>query len=39
MTTQMNIFGNEGTWALPSLLVVLMTILAILGVVAGVAAA
>ena len=39
MTTQIDIFGNDQAWTMPALLVVLMTILAMLGVVANVAAA
>ena len=39
MTTQIDIFRSEEAWALPALLVVLMTILAMLGIVANAAAA
>ena len=38
MTTQIDIFGNDQDWTMPALLVVLMTILAMLGIVANVAA-
>ena len=39
MTTQIDIFGSDKDWTMPALLVVLMTILTMLGIVAGVAAA
>jgi len=39
MTTQIDIFGSDQDWTVPALLVVLMTILAMLGIVANVAAA
>ena len=39
MTTQIDIFANDGDWTVPALLVVLMTILAMLGIVANVAVA
>ena len=39
MTTQIDTFRNEGDWLIPALLVVLMTMLAMLGIVANVAAA
>ena len=39
MTTQLDIFGNDQDWTMPAFLVVLMTILAMLGIVAGVAVA
>jgi hypothetical protein len=39
MTTQIDIFGSDQDWTMPALLVVLMTILTMLGIVAGVAAA
>ena len=39
MTTQIDIFGSDQDWTMPALLVVLMTVLAMLGIVAGVAAA
>ena len=39
MTTQIDTFRNEGDWTIPALLVVLMTMLAMLGIVANVAAA
>ena len=39
MTTQMDIFGSDRDWTMPALLVLLMTVLAMLGIVAGVAAA
>jgi hypothetical protein len=39
MTTQIDIFRSEADLALPALLVVLMTVLAMLGIVASVAAA
>ena len=39
MTTQINIFANDQDWSIPALLVVLMTILAMLGIVANVAVA
>ena len=39
MTTQIDIFGSDHDWTMPALLVVLMTILTMLGIVAGVAAA
>jgi hypothetical protein len=39
MTTQIDIFGNDQDWTVPALLVVLMTILAMLGIVANVAVA
>jgi len=38
MTTQIDIFRSEADLAMPALLVILMTILAMLGVVANVAA-
>jgi hypothetical protein len=38
MTTQIGLFGSDQDWAMPALLVVLMTILAMLGIVANVAA-
>ena len=38
MTMQIDILGNDQDWATPALLVVLMTILAMLGIVANVAA-
>lgn len=39
MTTQLDILANDQDWTMPAILVVLMTILAMLGIVAGVAAA
>ena len=39
MTTQMDIFGSDQDWTMQALLVLLMTVLAMLGIVAGVAAA
>ena len=39
MTTQIDIFGSDQDWTVPALLVVLMTILAMLGIVANVAVA
>jgi len=39
MTTQIDIFGSDQDWTMPALLVVLMTILPMVGIVAGVAAA
>lgn len=39
MTTQIDILGSDQDWTKPALLVVLMTILAMLGIVAGVAVA
>jgi hypothetical protein len=39
MSTQIEIFGSDQDWTMPALLVVLMTILAMLGVVASVAVA
>ena len=39
MTTQIDNFGSDQDWTMPALLVVLMTILAMLGIVANVAPA
>ena len=39
MTTQIDIFGSDQDWTVPALLVILMTILAMLGIVANVAVA
>lgn len=39
MTTQIELIRNDQDWSMPALLVVLMTILAMLGVVANIAAA
>jgi hypothetical protein len=39
MTTHNDIFGSDQDWTIPALFVVLMTILAMLGIVANVAAA
>jgi hypothetical protein len=39
MTTQIDIFGSDQDWTVPALLVVLVTILAMLGIVANVAVA
>ena len=39
MTTHIELFGNDQDWAMPALLVALMTMLAMLGIVANVAAA
>ena len=39
MTTQIDIFGSDQDWTVPAALVVLMTILAMLGIVANVAVA
>ena len=39
MTTQIDILGSDQDWTVPALLVVLMTILAMLGIVASVAVA
>ena len=39
MTTQIDIFESDQDWTVPALLVVLMTVLAMLGIVANVAAA
>ena len=39
LTTQIDIFESDQDWTVPALLVVLMTVLAMLGIVANVAAA
>ena len=39
MSTQIEIYGSDQDWTIPALAVVLMTILAMLGIVASVAAA
>ena len=39
MSTQIDILGNDQDWTVPALLVVLMTILAMFGIVANVAVA
>jgi hypothetical protein len=39
MSTHIEIFGSDQDWTMPALLVVLMTILAMLGIVANVAVA
>ena len=39
MNTQIDIFGSDQDWTIPALAVVLVTILAMLGIVANVAAA
>ncbi len=39
MTTQIGLVGKDRDWTMPGLIIVLMTILAMLGIVANVAAA